>query len=297
MPAGDAPTRGTENTVIVISGILLLVAVACLVVGLFSSLVWVYISIGVSVLSFVFLLLGVRQRKELPAAEVAGPAPDAGTSRLREALGADNDVTVVASPPAAQAPAAAPAAVPAAAPATARTTTAAKPRSIGEGGVLIVPGRPRYHVPGCRYLSGREIEPRSRDVAIAEGFTACGVCRPDEALAQASAAEAAGSKPVARRRPAAVKATANEPAPQPAKPPARQPAKAAPVAPAVAKAAAAKRTTAASATRAETVVAVPERGKFHRPDCRYARGVASAQEMTKAQASRQGYQPCGSCKP
>jgi hypothetical protein len=159
--------------------------------------------------------------------------------------------------------------------------------------VLIVPGRPRYHVPGCRYLSGREIEPRSRDAAIAEGFTACGVCRPDEALAQAAAAEAAASKPIARRRPAAEKAAAA----QPAKPPARQPAKTAPVAPAVAKAAPAKRTAPASAPRAETVVAVPERGKFHRPDCRYARDVASAQEMTKAQASRQGYQPCGTCKP
>src|SRR5205085_2396315 len=106
------PARNeTEFTdVIVISGVLLLVAVVFLVIGLFGSLIWVYASIGVSVASFVFLLLGVRQRR--------GTAPDiapvpGGLSRLG-AVGAapvadrDEDVTVV--PPTA-APEAAPAAL------------------------------------------------------------------------------------------------------------------------------------------------------------------------------------------
>ena len=51
---------------IVISGILLLVAVVLLVIGLFGALAWVYASIAVSVLSFVFLLIGVRQRRDVP---------------------------------------------------------------------------------------------------------------------------------------------------------------------------------------------------------------------------------------
>ncbi|HWA66483.1 MAG TPA: hypothetical protein VG899_08975 [Mycobacteriales bacterium] len=59
---------------IVISGILLLIAVVFLVIGLFGPLAWVYASIAVSVLSFVFLLVGVRQRRDvvLPA---GAPAP------------------------------------------------------------------------------------------------------------------------------------------------------------------------------------------------------------------------------
>src|SRR3954470_6578049 len=106
------PARNeTEFTdVIVISGVLLLVAVVFLVIGLFGSLAWVYASIGVSVASFVFLLLGVRQRRG-SAPEIA-PVPG-GLSRLG-AVGAtptadrDEDVTVV--PPTA-APEAAPAAL------------------------------------------------------------------------------------------------------------------------------------------------------------------------------------------
>ena len=94
---------------IVISGVLLLVAVVFLVIGLFGSLVWVYASIGVSVASFVFLLLGVRQRRG--TVPDLAPAPDA-LSRIGAVGGStpsepDEDVTVVA-------PTAAPEAAPAA---------------------------------------------------------------------------------------------------------------------------------------------------------------------------------------
>jgi hypothetical protein len=44
------------------------------------------------------------------------------------------------------------------------------------------------------------------------------------------------------------------------------------------------------------VVAVPERRKFHRADCRYAR-VRGATKMTKSSARRRNFDACGICKP
>lgn len=53
---------------------------------------------------------------------------------------------------------------------------------------------------------------------------------------------------------------------------------------------------ASAAATSEKVVVIPDRDKFHRDSCRYAKGAA-AMTMTKAQARRRGYQPCGQCKP
>ena len=46
----------------------------------------------------------------------------------------------------------------------------------------------------------------------------------------------------------------------------------------------------------EQVVAVASTKKFHRPDCRYA-SAASGSKMTKAEARKQSFTPCGVCKP
>lgn len=55
-----------------------------------------------------------------------------------------------------------------------------------EGVVLVINGRPRYHIEGCRFVAGKEAEAIAVEDAREEGFTACGVCRPDEALAAAA---------------------------------------------------------------------------------------------------------------
>src|SRR5438445_11264305 len=91
-----SPRNGVGD-VIVISGVLLLVAVVFLIIGLFGPLAWVYASIGVSVLSFAFLLLGVRQRRVAPiAATGSAPAlPTAPSATAAPALGRDDDVTLV----------------------------------------------------------------------------------------------------------------------------------------------------------------------------------------------------------
>ena len=44
------------------------------------------------------------------------------------------------------------------------------------------------------------------------------------------------------------------------------------------------------------VVAVPDRKKFHRPECRYAK-ANGAERMSKATARRRSYAACGVCKP
>ncbi|MFC7643451.1 hypothetical protein ACFQX6_23500 [Streptosporangium lutulentum] len=45
--------------------------------------------------------------------------------------------------------------------------------------VLVIPGRKRYHVAGCRQLVGRDHEELTREEAREEGFTPCTTCLPD----------------------------------------------------------------------------------------------------------------------
>src|SRR5690606_15170368 len=48
--------------------------------------------------------------------------------------------------------------------------------------VLVIPGRKRYHVHGCRQLAGRDHEELTYEEAREEGFTPCTACLPDAAL-------------------------------------------------------------------------------------------------------------------
>lgn len=48
--------------------------------------------------------------------------------------------------------------------------------------VLVIDGRPRYHVAGCVHLLGRPHEPLPVSEAVELGFSPCGLCEPDTAL-------------------------------------------------------------------------------------------------------------------
>ncbi|WP_433208768.1 hypothetical protein ACQP00_43885 [Dactylosporangium sp. CS-047395] len=48
--------------------------------------------------------------------------------------------------------------------------------------VLVIDGRPRYHVPNCPHLLGREHEPLPAHEAVELGFTPCAVCAPNDVL-------------------------------------------------------------------------------------------------------------------
>ncbi|MDT5042886.1 MAG: hypothetical protein QOE51_3871 [Actinoplanes sp.] len=54
--------------------------------------------------------------------------------------------------------------------------------------VVVVDGRPRYHMSDCRTLAGRTVEALPVAEAVALGFSPCGRCRPVDRLVAAAAA-------------------------------------------------------------------------------------------------------------
>jgi hypothetical protein len=174
--------------VIVISGALVLVALVLLVIGLVGpSLGFVYASIGASLAAFAFLVIGVLQRRKEEAVVDGAPASAAD---IAAAIRTPDTASAVEVPSA----------------------------SGLAGEVLVVEGRPRYHVAGCRYLTGKDARGVEVGQARADGYTACGVCKPDEALASAPAqveepvpaddSHVAIVEPAAEVAPAVAKATA-----------------------------------------------------------------------------------------
>lgn len=162
---------------IVTSGALVLVAIALLIGGLASTgteLVWA--SIVVSLVSAVFLAVGVYQRRnDVPGAELDTPA----APKVDEVEGVR----------------------------TVTTSSAAVPAAAEGATVLVVEGRPRYHAAGCRYLAGKDAQPRSLSAARAEGYNACGVCKPDEAPAGVDAVTTAAAALTADEPTGSVKLT------------------------------------------------------------------------------------------
>jgi clumping factor A len=54
--------------------------------------------------------------------------------------------------------------------------------------VVVVDGRPRYHMSDCRTLGGRTVEALPVAEAVVLGFSPCGRCRPVDRLVAAAAA-------------------------------------------------------------------------------------------------------------
>jgi hypothetical protein len=268
---------------IVVSGALVLVALVFLIIGLFGEgLGFIWASIVTSIVAGVFLLLGALQRRGTPAtAADSGPTSPEMLER----------VTAVSVRPREEAAEEAPA-----------------DEEAASSGVLVavVPGRPRYHVEGCRFLAGRpDVEMIDIEDARGRDFTACGVCKPDQnAVAAEAPAEETATEAVEAVSP--IEEPVVEEAPAPAR---KAPARKAAAATKATKATATKATAtatkatkaaakpAAKATAGATVVAVPDRGKYHTETCRFAQNVPGALSMTKTSAKRQGLAPCGVCKP
>jgi len=169
---------------IVISGALVLISLVLLLTGLLGTgLGFIYASIVVSVLAFVFLLLGILLRRGDPVA-ADGHSEDVGGAPRRGGR-----------PPAGDLEKAEQENVFAAVPRPVTTADASEPpperdderleeQDADFGGlVFVVQGRPGYHVQGCGYLSGRNAELVDVVDAREEGYSPCGSCRPDASLA------------------------------------------------------------------------------------------------------------------
>jgi len=179
--------------VILAAALLVLVGAGLFVAGLLtgvSVLYWACVAACV-----VAAVLLIAARRTMP------PAASAPAAERPEATG---KTTAAAAEPAAPAePAAAELVAEPAAGATAATVTSAPPEPDDlddppaeevevtdlllivdlKDEVLVVDEHPRYHVAGCSWLGSRTTIPLPADEARTDGFTPCGVCRPDATLA------------------------------------------------------------------------------------------------------------------
>ncbi|MEO3812513.1 hypothetical protein ABGB17_26230, partial [Sphaerisporangium sp. B11E5] len=234
---------------IYLSAILVVLAFGLLVAGVVTgTAVLVMWSIVVSVLSAVFLMIGalLRRHQLFPsggtkAAMVPPPMPPVGAGVGGGAMARPGAMAAAAAPARGASPTLTrPVHPPAAAhPATARPTAAQGPSRAftAPGGprppagarpspdtiVLVIPGRRRFHLPGCRQLAGREHEELTYEEAREEGFSACTTCLPTTTAADPAArpplsGSAARLTPEQPARPSHDPATRAEPSPRPLAP-------------------------------------------------------------------------------
>ncbi|MFC0041964.1 hypothetical protein [Actinomadura rayongensis] len=176
---------------IILSGVLVVAAIALLVAGIVAgegtsaqvfgvdALTVIYVSIGVSIVSLLCLIVGViLRRKELFGSGASAAAADrrrrertkaerkADRKAAKDGKDADDEDGAVSGP---------------------------APEVPADAVVHVVRGRKRYHLDTCRQLAGRTGEELTYAEAKEEGFSPCTACMPDTALA----ARAAVSVPAA----------------------------------------------------------------------------------------------------
>ena len=196
-----------------ISLVLLLAAVVTLAIGFVQGgLTLIFVSIGASIASAVFLAAGVLRRRPLQPATAGAPygpaegTPAAATATTERPRAPLSQRRPAAAPPAGKpseaprpkepvkaekttgstktttkkAAAKKPAAKKAVAKKPAAKKTAAKRTAATGGQVVSLPERGTYHTAGCRFVKGkRDTEKITKATAKRRGYDACGVCKPD----------------------------------------------------------------------------------------------------------------------
>ncbi|SPT63410.1 hypothetical protein [Actinomadura madurae] len=192
---------------IILSGVLVVAAIALLVAGIVAgngdsaqvfgldALVVIYISIAVSIVSALCLAIGVFLRRK----ELFGPGVPVAPARTTKKAKKDKRKKSTPPAPAKAAPSALEAAAPPAEPADDEVEVPAPPADVPDDAlVFVVRGRKRYHLDTCRQLAGRETEELTYAEAREEGFSSCTACMPDTALAARAAASAPASSDAGR---------------------------------------------------------------------------------------------------
>ncbi|WP_165503245.1 hypothetical protein [Actinomadura fibrosa] len=190
---------------IILSGVLVVVAIALLVAGIVAgngdsaqvfgldALVVIYISIAVSIVSALCLAIGVfLRRKEL----FGGGAPPAVAKRKAK----DRKRRRSAPPAPAKGAGSPQEPVPPAEPAADdEVEIPVQPVDVPDDAVVfVVRGRKRYHLDTCRQLAGRDTEELTYAEAKEEGFSPCTACMPDTALAARAAVSVPASADASR---------------------------------------------------------------------------------------------------
>lgn len=153
---------------------LLLLALACLVLGLvLASAAWLLGSLAASVAA-AFVLWQTRERigapaaahtaKGVPAARATSGAPAPAEPQGRAGSGPASLATDAEGGPD---------------PDYLARRAAWFAEGAGSGDVWVVDGLPDYHRAGCAALRGTAAEPIPRSQAIQDGFTPCATCTPD----------------------------------------------------------------------------------------------------------------------
>ncbi|QXJ25410.1 hypothetical protein AGRA3207_006897 [Actinomadura graeca] len=196
---------------IILSGVLVVAAIALLVAGIVAgngdsaqvfgldALVVIYISIAVSIVSALCLAIGVFLRRK----ELFGPGapPSAGRAKSPKRKRPAPPVPAKGATPAGDTvPAKGTPTVPSAArtkpePADDEVEIPAPPADVPEDAlVFVVRGRKRYHLDTCRQVAGRDTEELTYAEAKEEGFSPCTACMPDTALAARAAVSSTAPK-------------------------------------------------------------------------------------------------------
>jgi hypothetical protein len=279
--------------VIKISGALLLVAAALVVLGWsqdgVSPLLYAGIVLSLLALGLLFLPGGGTPTRGVPSDAPAEQLP-ALVGRADPDPAADlEDLT--ADPDGTDRPAGVGSELPAPAPA---------PDADAE--VVVVSGWPHYHRPDCPQVgSDPDAEALPRWEARELEFTPCPECRPDgpKAVTEAPAGPVGAPSAEAPDGPAPADGGNAAPVtvsrrvtvpPAPAGTPVSRITEAlgtfAPPEPAPPEPAA-----------GDEVVVVPDRARYHRPDCPSLSAEAEPRPLRRAAAERQGYLPCPTCRP
>ena len=289
---------------IILSGVLVVVAIALLVAGIVAgegesaqvlgldALVVIYISIAVSIVSALCLAIGVFLKRK----ELFGPGVPASARRTRPPAKGRTKKK-----PKQPAPAANRAKSPAAADTVAIATP---PTSVPDDAlVYVVRGRKRYHLDTCRQLAGRDREELTYAEAREEGFSSCTACMPDTALAARAANVTVPAGKVELGKPH-TDAPRQEPATGSGQPTEAAPTPAAWLAPTTATddtPASAAPTDTVSAADEGTVRIISGTKRYHRPDCSLITDIDAdsdeLESLTATEAKARGCTPCLVCQP